>query len=72
MIKALEEAIAELSSLPEADQEQISRSLLAHVEKLRALRSEIDEGLRSLDAGSGAALDIEAMIRRKNAGHAGS
>ncbi len=72
MIKALEEAIAELSSLPEADQEQISRSLLAHVEKLRALRSEIDEGIRSLDAGSGAALDIEAMIRRKNAGHAGS
>ena len=39
--------------LPAEDQEQIGRTLLSHVEKLRALRAEIDKGIRSLDAGQG-------------------
>jgi hypothetical protein len=58
MVKTLEQAIAQLSRLPDADQEQIGRKLLSHVEKLNTLRAEIDKGVRSLDAGQGSALDI--------------
>lgn len=69
MVKVLEQAIAEVESLPAADQEQIGRSLLSHVEKLRKLRAEIDMGLRSLDAGEGKPLDIEEFIRQSNEKH---
>jgi len=41
MVKTLEQAIAQVSRLPAADQEQIGRKLLMHVEKLNALRAEI-------------------------------
>lgn len=41
MVKTLEQAIAEVSNLPDADQEQIGRKLLSHVEKLRALAAHI-------------------------------
>jgi alcohol dehydrogenase class IV len=63
MVKLLEQAIAEAASLPAADQEQIGRSLLSHIERLRKLRTEIDKGLRSLDAGEGRPLDIEEFIQ---------
>jgi hypothetical protein len=53
MVKTLEQAIAEVERLPAEDQEQIGRTLLSHAEKLRALRAEIDKGIRSLDAGQG-------------------
>jgi hypothetical protein len=69
MVKTLERAIEELTSLPEADQEQIGRQLLSHVEKLRQLRAEIDKGIRSLDAGEGKPLDIEDFLRQKNDKH---
>ena len=69
MTKTLERAIEELISLPEADQEQIGRQLLSHVEKLRQLRAEIDKGIRSLDAVEGKPLDIEDFLRRKNEQH---
>jgi hypothetical protein len=55
-----------------ADQEQIGRKLLMHVEKLNALRAEIDKGQRSLDAGEGRALDMEALLREKNSRHGGA
>ena len=69
--KILETAIAEVVSLPEPDQEKIGRELLAHVEKLRALRAEIDKGIRSLDAGKGKKLNIEDVIRRARERHGG-
>jgi hypothetical protein len=72
MVKALELAIAEVARLPDADQEQIGRSLLSHVEKLRHLRAEIDKGIKSLDAGEGKPLDIEEFIRQSNERHGGS
>ena len=72
MVKTLEQAIAEVSRLPAADQEQIGRKLLSHVEKLNALRAEIDKGVRSLDAGKGSALDIEDFLRHKNTKHGGA
>jgi hypothetical protein len=72
MVKTLEQAIEQVSRLPDADQEQIGRKLLSHVEKLNALRAEIDKGIRSLDAGKGSALDIEDFVRRKHSGHGGA
>jgi hypothetical protein len=72
MLKTLEQAIAQISRLPAADQEQIGRRLLSHVEKLNALRAEIDKGIQSLDSDKGAALDIEDFLRQKNAEHGGA
>ena len=72
MVKTLEQAIAEISRLPDADQEQIGRKLLSHVEKLNALRTEVDKGINSLDAGRGIALNIEDFLLRKNSGHGGA
>lgn len=66
MVRTLEQAIAQISRLPDADQEQIGRKLLSHVEKLNALRDEIDKGIHSLDAGKGSALNIEEFLREKN------
>ena len=71
MVKTLEQAIVQLARLPDADQEQIGRKLLSHVEKLNTLRAEIDKGIRSLDAGKGSALDIEDFLSRKKSGHGG-
>ena len=69
MVKTLQQAIAEVSSLPDADQEQIGRKLLSHVEKLRQLRAEIDKGIHSLDSGEGREVDLESLIRQKNEKH---
>ena len=69
MVRTLEIAMAEVSNLPEADQEQIGRRLLSHNEKLRQLRAELDKGIRSLDAGEGRPLDIEGFLRSKNERH---
>ncbi len=66
MIKMLERAFAEIATLPEIDQEQIGRQLLSHVEKLRQLREDLDKGVRSLDAGRGEPLDIEAFLAEQN------
>ena len=65
MVKTLEQAIAEVASLPDADQEQIGQRLLSHVEKLRRLRVEVDKGIRSLDSGECKPLDIEAFLKRQ-------
>jgi hypothetical protein len=72
MVRALEQAIAKISWLPDADQEEIGRKLLSHLERLNALRAELDKGIRSLDAGEGRPFDIEAFLRQKNSGHGGA
>ncbi|MCK1719103.1 hypothetical protein [Bradyrhizobium sp. 141] len=72
MARTLEQAIAQISQLPAADQEEIGRKLLSHVEKLNALRSEIDRGIQSLDAGKGEALNMEEFLREKNSRHGGA
>jgi hypothetical protein len=66
MVKALEQAIAEIAMLPDTDQEEIGRRLLWHVEKLRQLRDEIDKGLRSLEAGEGKPLDIAEFLNQQH------
>ncbi len=63
MAKTLERALDEAARLPEADQEQIGRQLLAHVEKLRRLREDIDKGVQSLDAGQGRPLEVEGFLK---------
>lgn len=65
--KTLDQAIAKAHELPEADQEQIGRELNDYIDRLRALRSDITEGIRSLDAGCGRQVDIEEMIARARA-----
>ena len=72
MVRTLEQAIAEISRLPDADQEQIGRKLLTHVEKLRAIRIEIDKGIQSLDEDEACILDVEAFVREKNSRHGGA
>jgi hypothetical protein len=72
MVRTLEQAIAQISRLPDADQEQIGRKLLTHIEKLKALRIEIDKGIQSLDEGKGRALDMEDFLRDKNSRHGGA
>jgi len=72
MVRTLEQAIAQISRLPDADQEQIGRKLLTHVEKLKAIRIEIDKGIQSLDEGKGRALDMEDFLRDKNSRHGGA
>jgi hypothetical protein len=62
MVKALEQAIAAIGTLPDADQEEIGRRLLSHVKKLRRLREEIEKGIRSLEAGEGKPLDIAEFL----------
>jgi hypothetical protein len=63
--KVFEQAIVEVTNLPDANQEQIGRRLLSHVEKLRSLREELDKGVRSLDAGKGRAFSAEEFIPKK-------
>jgi type IV secretory pathway TrbF-like protein len=70
--KTLAQAVAKAHELPEADQEQIGRELNDYIDHLRALRSDIDQGLRSLDAGHGREVDIEDVIARARASHAGA
>ena len=65
MVKSLEQAVAELERLPAKDQEQVGRTLLSHVEKLRALRAEIDKGIRSLDAGQGRESRVDDFVRQR-------
>jgi exonuclease VII small subunit len=72
MVRTLEQAIAQLARLPDADQEQIGRELLSHVEKLNALRVELDKGIQSLDRGKGTSLNMEEFLQRKNSGHGGA
>jgi hypothetical protein len=69
MTKLLQDAISEITNLREADQEEIGRKLLSHIEKLHRLRAEIDKGIRSLDRGGGRELDIEDFIQQAHARH---
>jgi hypothetical protein len=71
MTNTLKDAVAEVERLPEADQENIGRQVLTHVEKLRTLRADIDAGLRSLDAGKGNAVNMQDVLSRARRQHDG-
>jgi hypothetical protein len=69
MTKVLDDALAEVARLPESDREAIGRELLAHVEKLRALRADLATGLRSLDRGEGREVDVNRVIGQARREH---
>jgi hypothetical protein len=64
MMELLQQAIDEAGKLPEADQEAIARQLLAHVDKIRRLRADLQAGIASLDGGQGQPLAIDELITR--------
>ena len=64
MVKTLMDAIDEVATLPESDQEEIARQLLAHVDKIRRLRADLQAGIASLDAGQSQPLAIDELITR--------
>lgn len=64
MVNTLKNAIDEIATLSEADQEEIARQLLTHVAKIRRLRADLQAGVDSLDAGCGRQLDIDEVIAR--------
>lgn len=71
MVKSLELAISKAAALPEAAQEQLGRELLERIDTLAELRSEIEAGIRELDAGLGEKLNVEDVIKQAREDHAG-
>jgi hypothetical protein len=69
MTKVLREAIAKVEALPEAEQDRIARELIDYLDKLGALRSDLEVGIRQLDAGEGRELDINDFLQEMNAQH---
>jgi len=69
MTRVLREAITKVEALPEADQDRIARQLIEYLDRLNALRADIQEGIRQLDAGEGRELDIEEFLRELRAQH---
>ena len=67
MTTLLQQAFEAASRLPDAEQDRIGRELKAYLEKLERLRADIDESIRSLDAGEGRELDIEEIIEESDA-----
>ena len=69
MVKTLERALAEVATLPEAAQEQIGQELLAHLAKIRALQSDLEEGIASLESGNARALEVKDVLARARERH---
>ena len=67
MTRVLREAIAKVEALPEADQDRIARQLIEYLDKLNALREDVQKGIRQLDAGEGRELNIEEFLREMRA-----
>ena len=58
-------AFSKAEKLPDAGQDRLARDFGQH--DLTDLRRKLDDGVRSLDAGLGKALDIEAVIAKARA-----
>jgi hypothetical protein len=70
MVKPLELAFSKAAALPEAAQEKIGREVINYIDKLNALRADIESSIRQLDAGEGRELDIDDVLRRARKAHA--
>lgn len=69
MSKLLDRAVERVQDLPSTDQDRIARDLTRYVDDLQHLRADLREGVKSLDAGHGKELDIEAVIARAHREH---
>jgi hypothetical protein len=69
MVRTLELAIEALKNLPAADQERMGRQLISYIEKLLALRVEIEKGIRVLESEAGVPLDVDGFLVQQNARH---
>lgn len=69
MVRALELAVEALKNLPAPDQERMGRQLLSYIEKLLALRIEIEKGVRVLEVQAGVPLDIDEFLKQQNGRH---
>jgi hypothetical protein len=69
MTKVLREAIAKVEALPEPAQDHIARESIDYVDKLNALRAEVEIGIAQLDAGEGRELDIDEFLRSMHEQH---
>ena len=69
MSKLLDRAVERVQDLPPTDQDRIARDLTRYVDDLQRLRADLRDGLKSLDAGHGKELDIEAVIARARQEH---
>ena len=67
----LQSAISEAESLPQIAQDKLGRDLIERIERMQALRADIDLGIYSLDRGAGKQLNIEDVIKRARAQYAG-
>jgi len=67
MTKVLKDAIDTVATLPVADQDTIGREILDHVEKIRALRADLQAGIDSLDAGKGRKIDMSEVTAQARA-----
>ena len=56
--------MAKVATLPAETQEKIGEELIAHVEKVKHLRGELQKGIRSLDRGEGKELDMSEVVGR--------
>jgi hypothetical protein len=70
MVKLLELAMSKAAALPEAAQEELGRELLRRIDALAELRSEIEIGIRELDAEEGRELDVKSVLGQFHADHA--
>jgi hypothetical protein len=62
MTKTLELALSKAATLSESAQEQLGRELLERIDTLSRLRSDIEIGLRELDAGLGVEIDMADVV----------
>jgi hypothetical protein len=69
MTKTLELALSKAAALPEPAQEQLGRELLERIDILSRLRSDIEIGLRELDAGLGTEIEMAEVIRQARSEH---
>ena len=65
----LNAAVLKAQSLPLDDQDRAGQNLADYVESLAELRKKLNAGIASLDAGKGAKLDIDEVIRRARERH---
>lgn len=70
MNKMVEKAVGELPTLPEEVQDQLASELLSKVEKWRALKTDIEEGLADLERGDARELNAREFIAELRARHA--